>query len=585
MPLLQPASSVPLAGRPTRAYVEVTGRTATWHGPAQDIAAANQSPESSTAWADDSADGEPIRLFVTYAVSAWVRGEEGGAEETEEKDAQGGEGRVGSHAVNIALGVDGEWANAGSVEASGKEWVRCWGSFRLEKPYGRAVLYVQGPPPGVSILLADVRVVPVDWRERVPWLREQADRLRKGSLRLRLLSATGQPIPSAHVSANQTRRAFPLGTCVNARDLLGNKTYQSFFQSRAQGGGIGNKKDLQIFLYSPLLLFTALPLPPQLPLNTGAIDNRIKSLPSRYPSCFAHMDVNSEMLHRGFFSSWCRLSVHSSLPHLPYPTPPPYTEAIDSRITSFFTRYPSCFTHMDVNNEMLHGGFFSSRCGPSIVPRMFKFAAQIDPSLVLFLNEYHIEDGEDEKSRPEKYTQFARQLIASGAPVGGLGTQCHISAPVGAHMRHAWNILADVGLPVWVTELDVSSADEKVRADDLEICLREAFAHGGLEGVVLWGFWEGSGPDQPSMSRKNAHLVRSDWSLTEAGERLNRLLEEWTTRDVVGRTDEEGWFVVEGFAGEYDVVVRDGGQEWRTIVEVIPQKECVFEWRLESGKI
>ncbi|CAI7837613.1 unnamed protein product [Closterium sp. NIES-54] len=120
-------------------------------------------------------------------------------------------------------------------------------------------------------------------------------------------------------------------------------------------------------------------------------------------------------------------------------------EAIDSRITSLLSRYPNCFAHMDVNNEMLHGGFFSSRCGPSIVPRMFQFAAQIAPSLVLFLNEYHIEDGEDEKSRPEKYAQFARQLIASGAPVGGLGTQCHISAPVGAHMRHAWSILADVG--------------------------------------------------------------------------------------------------------------------------------------------
>ncbi|CAI5463233.1 unnamed protein product [Closterium sp. Yama58-4] len=151
MPLLQPASSVPLAGRPTCAYVEVTGRTATWHGPAQDIAAANQSPESSTAWADDSADG-----------------------------------------------VDGEWANAGSVEASGKEWVRCWGSFRLEKPYGRAVLYVQGPPPSVSILLADVRVVPVDWRERVPWLREQADR-----------GVTCAPMPPLHPSHNPSAQPHP----------------------------------------------------------------------------------------------------------------------------------------------------------------------------------------------------------------------------------------------------------------------------------------------------------------------------------------------------------------------------------------
>ncbi|CAI5507338.1 unnamed protein product [Closterium sp. Naga37s-1] len=741
MPLLQSASSVFLAGGPTGAYVEVTGRTATWHGPAQDIAVGNHSHGSSTAAAaaaqnDGGADGGPIRLFVTYAVSAWVRlgrdrqhkergqgeqkilslfarkekrGEEGGAEETEEKEAEGTEGRVGSHQVNIALGVDGGWVNAGTVEASGKEWVRCWGSFRLEKPYGQAVLYVQGPPPGVSILLADMRVVPVEWRERVPWLREQADRvsggerwrvierggerplplphplrpfpptpplpvphslsfsytpslsdmptcpllppqtfapphthpsfphqLRKGSLRLRLLSAAGQPIPCAHVSANQTRRAFPLGTCVNARDLLGNPRYQSYFLPQREGSrtgaqtpcsghalqlspeGKGSRSSGAWFSWGVCenelkwtsvearrgeedwrdadamvawmqehgvamrahCLFWDNMRPPWvdgLSLKDlkgdptilalcikEAVDNRVMSFLTHYPTCFSHMDVNNEMLHGGFFSSRCAQA--NLLPYLPYPTPPPYTEAIDSRITSFLTRYPNCFAHMDVNNEMLHGGFFSSRCGPSIIPRMFQFAAQIAPPLVLFLNEYHIEDGEDEKSRPEKYAQFARELIASGAPVGGLGTQCHISAPVGAHMRHAWSIMADVGLPVWVTELDVSSIVEKVRADDLEICLREAFGHGGVEGVVLWGFWEGSGPDRPSMSRKNAHLVRSDWSLTEAGE-MERLLEEWTSRGVVGRTDEEGWFVVEGFAGEYEVVVRDGGKEWRTIVE------------------
>ncbi|CAI5519787.1 unnamed protein product [Closterium sp. Naga37s-1] len=659
LPILQPTPSVPLAGGPTGAYLEVTGRTATWHGPAQDIPAANHSPESSTARADDSADDGPIRLFVTYAVSAWVRvgrgrqhkergqgeqkflslfarkeerGEEGGAEETEEKEAEGTEGRVVSHQVNIALGVDGGWVNAGSVEASGKEWVRCWGSFRLEKPYRQAVLYVQGPPPGVSILLADVRVVPVEWQERVPWLRGQADRLRKGSLRLRLLSAAGEPIPCAHVSANQTRRAFPLGTCVNSRDLLGNPRYQSFFLPQREGSrtgaqtlcsgralqlspeGKGSRSNGAWFSWGVCeneLKWTSVEArrgeedwrdadamvawmqdlkgdPPILALCIkGPFSSSLPLLPPSHPPFCKQKLLTTESCRSSpttppFSPTWmsttrCFTGDSSPLPvpsysplsYLPYPTPPPYTEAIDSRITSLLTRYPNCFAHMDVNNEMLHGGFFSSRCGPSIVPRMFQFAAQIAPSLVLFLNEYHIEDGEDEKSRPEKYAQFARQLIASGAPVGGLGTQCHISAPVGAHMRHAWSILADVGLPVWVTELDVSSIVEKVRADDLEICLREAFGHGGVEGVVLWGFWEGSGPDRPSMSRKNAHLVRSDWSLTEAGERLERLLEEWTTRGVVGRTDEEGWFVVEGFAGEYEVVVRDGGKEWRTIVECL----------------
>ncbi|CAI7789267.1 unnamed protein product [Closterium sp. NIES-53] len=489
LPILQPTLSVPLAGGPTGAYLEVTGRTATWHGPAQDIPAANHSPESSTARADDSADDGPIRLFVTYAVSAWVRvgrgrqhkergqgeqkflslfaikekrGEEGGAEETEEKEAEGTEGRVGSHQVNIALGVDGGWVNAGSVEASGKEWVQCWGSFRLEKPYRQAVLYVQGPPPGVSILLADVRVVPVEWQERVPWLRGQADRLRKGSLRLRLLSAAGEPIPCAHVSANQTRRAFPLGTCVNSRDLLGNPRYQSFFLPQREGSRTGAQT---------LCSGRALQLSPEGKgsrsngawFSWGVCENELKwtSVEARrgeedWRDADAMVAWMQE--HGVAMRAHCLFWDNMRPPWVDGLSLKDLKEAIDSRITSLLSRYPNCFAHMDVNNEMLHGGFFSSRCGPSIVPRMFQFAAQIAPSLVLFLNEYHIEDGEDEKSRPEKYAQFARQLIASGAPVGGLGTQCHISAPVGAHMRHAWSILADVGLPVWVTELDFFSA-------------------------------------------------------------------------------------------------------------------------------
>ncbi|GJP36368.1 hypothetical protein CLOM_g20880 [Closterium sp. NIES-68] len=578
LPASMPASSTPLAG-PTGAYLEVTGRTATWHGPAQDMAAANHNPLSNTAatastCSDGVADGGPIRLFVTYAVSAWVRvgrdrrqkmlkgtlslygrKEEGECVggETGAKERVGVEGRVGSHEVNIALGVDGGWVNAGSVEASGKEWVRCWGSFRLEKQYQQAVLYVQGPPPGVSILLADMRVVPVEWRERVPWLRLQADRVRKGSLHLRLLDAAGQPIPSAHVSANQTRRSFPLGCCVNARDLLGSPRYQSAFLRWFTWGVCENE-----------MKWTSVEA------RRGDEDWRDAD------AMVAWMQAHGVAM-RAHCLFWDNMRPNwvegLSLKDL--------KKAIDHHIASLLTRYPtSCFSHMDVNNEMLHGGYFHSHCGPSTIVRMFQFAAQVDPSLVLFLNEYHVEDGEDHKSRPEKYAQFARQLIASGAPVGGLGTQCHISAPVGAHMRHAWSILADVGLPVWVTELDVSSEDERVRADDLEICLREAFAHGGVEGVMLWGFWEGSGPEQPSMSRKDAHLVRSDWSLTEAGGRLDLLLEEWTTRGVEGRTDEEGGVVIEGYGGEYEVVVRHGGEEWKKVVEVMPRKASSLVWRL-----
>jgi hypothetical protein len=61
-----------------------------------------------------------------------------------------------------------------------------------------------------------------------------------------------------------------------------------------------------------------------------------------------------------------------------------------------------------------------------------------------------------------------------------------------------------LGLPFCFTEVDVSSANEHMRADDLEEGLREAQAHPAVYVVVLWGFCD------------NAHLVN------QAGRRAAR---------------------------------------------------------------
>ncbi|MCD7467383.1 Glycoside hydrolase, 10 [Datura stramonium] len=68
-------------------------------------------------------------------------------------------------------------------------------------------------------------------------------------------------------------------------------------------------------------------------------------------------------------------------------------------------------------------------------------------------------------------------------------------------------------LEIWFTEIDVSSDNEYIRADDLEVMLREAYAHPAVEGIMLWGFWE------LFMSRPNAHLVNAEGELYGAGKK------------------------------------------------------------------
>ncbi|KAK9069497.1 hypothetical protein SSX86_011401 [Deinandra increscens subsp. villosa] len=242
---------------------------------------------------------------------------------------------------------------------------------------------------------------------------------------------------------------------------------------------------------------------------------------------------------------------------------PDLATAVQNRLTGLLNRYKGKFKHYDVNNEMLHGSFYPNRLGPDVRANMFKTANQLDPSATLFVNDYHIEDGCDTRSTPEKYISQILDLQREGAPVGGIGIQGHIDSPVGPIVCSALDKLGVLGLPIWFTELDVSSVNEHVRADDLEVMFREVFAHPAVEGVMIWGFWE------LFMSRENSHLVDAEGEVNEAGKRLLELKKEWLTHGH-GHVDEQGEFKFRGFPGTYEVVVVADGK--KTVKKFVVEK-------------
>lgn len=237
--------------------------------------------------------------------------------------------------------------------------------------------------------------------------------------------------------------------------------------------------------------------------------------------------------------------------------------AVQNRLTDLLTRYKGKLNHYDVNNEMLHGSFYQDRLGKDIRANMFKIAHQLDPSATLFVNDYHIEDGSDITSTPEKYIQQILDLQEQGASVGGIGIQGHIDIPVGPIVCSALDKLGTLGIPIWFTELDVSSANDYVRADDLEVMLREAFAHPAVEGVILWGFWE------LYMSRKYAHLVNADGKINQAGKRFLALKEEWLSY-ASGTINEQGEFRFRGFHGTYNLEIVSSSEKLNQTFVVDP---------------
>ncbi|XP_058217199.1 endo-1,4-beta-xylanase 1-like isoform X4 [Rhododendron vialii] len=468
-------------------YILVTNRTQTWMGPAQMIT-------------------DKLQLYLTYQVSAWVH--------------------IGSAAsrpqtVSVALKVDNQWVNGVQVEVNGDTWHEIGGSFRIEKKPDKVMVCVQGPASGVDVMLAGLQIFPVDHQARFRHLKRQTNKIRKRDVILKFSGSDSSSLVGTIVDVKQTQNSFPIGACVN-RTNIDNEDFVNFFTKHFNWAVFGN--ELKWYWTEP---------------QQGNF--KYKDADDILTLCQSHnMEVRGHCIFwevENMVQSWVKSLSTNDL-----------RTAVQNRLNGLLTRYKGKFKHYDVNNEMLHGSFYQDHLGKDIRANMFKTANQLDPTATLFVNDYNVENGCDIRSSPEKYIEHILDLQEQGAPVGGVGIQGHIDSPVGPIVCSALDKLGILGLPIWFTELDVSSVNEYVRADDLEVMLREAFAHPAVEGVMLWGFWE------LFTFRKNSHLVNAEGDVNEAGRRLLSLKQEWLS-DAQGHIDEQGQVEFRGFPGSYEVEI------------------------------
>ncbi|EEE53821.1 hypothetical protein OsJ_00270 [Oryza sativa Japonica Group] len=453
---------------------------------------------------------------VTYRVAGWVGLQGAGA-------ADGC-----CHAVRVEVCTDdGRPVGGGVVVAEAGKWGEIMGSFRVDddEPPRCAKVFVHGPPAGVDLKVMDLQVFAVNKIARLRHLRKKTDKVRKRDVVLKLGRRTG----GTAIRVVQVENSFPIGACIN-KTAIQNPAFVDFFTKHFDWAVLEN--ELKWYY-------------------TEAVQGQVSY--SDADELIAFCDRHGKPV-RGHCIFWAVENVVQ--PWVRALNGDQLRAAVEGRLRSLVTRYGGRFPHYEVNNEMLHGAFFQQRLGDDINARMFRETAQMDPSPALFVNDYNVESANDPNATPERYVELVTDLQKRGAAVGGIGVQGHVTHPVGDVICDALDRLAVTGLPVWITELDVSAADEAVRADDLEIVLREAFAHPAVEGIMLWGFMQGN------MWRSHAHLVDADGKLNEAGHRYVGLRQEWTSH-ARGQVDGSGHFKFRGFHGKYVVQLTTGAGEMK----------------------
>lgn len=134
---------------------------------------------------------------------------------------------------------------------------------------------------------------------------------------------------------------------------------------------------------------------------------------------------------------------------------------LEDHITQVVTRYKGKIFAWDVVNEVIDDGegFYRDSpwyriCGETFIEKAFEYAHAADPEALLFYNDYNTYHPEKRR----KILQMLRALIEKGVPIHGIGLQGHwsIYGPSEQQLRESLDDYASLGLPIHITELDVS---------------------------------------------------------------------------------------------------------------------------------
>jgi GH35 family endo-1,4-beta-xylanase len=243
-------------------------------------------------------------------------------------------------------------------------------------------------------------------------------------------------------------------------------------------------------------------------------------------------------------------------------------QTLQKRAETVTSRYKGRFAEYDLNNEMIHGNYYEDRLGPEITKLMAQWAHNGDPDAKLFLNDYDVLTG----NRLADYMAQIHKLLKQGVPIAGIGAQGHLHTDTfdRTQLKNALDSLAIFKLPIRITEFNMpgqrskyhiekirtmTSQEEELRATEIVDYYKICFAHPAVEGIVMWGFWEGANWIPVSS------LYKRDWSPTpSAAAYQNLIFKEWWTK-VTGKAGKKGDFSTPAFYGKYKVTVNGVSKE------------------------
>lgn len=172
------------------------------------------------------------------------------------------------------------------------------------------------------------------------------------------------------------------------------------------------------------------------------------------------------------------------------------TSVIQNHVTTLVSRYKGKIYAWDVVNEVFNddGTFrnsvFFNLLGENFIDIAFKAARAADPAAKLYINDFNL-DGPGKKINA--LVALVGRLKSRGVPIDGIGSQSHLILGQVGGVQAQLQVLANTGLDVALTELDiripkpVTSALLSQQQTDYNTVTKACLAVSKCVGITTWG--------------------------------------------------------------------------------------------------
>lgn len=373
-----------------------------------------------------------------------------------------------------------------------------------------------------------------EWRAAAA---ERIENFRKGEFKLELAGLDGKPFTAASINARLVSHDFEFGTCVPLSYITRDDDEARTYRKHLNEG-----------------------------FNACSPENELKwpRWSGEHPDSLSREETFcglDKLLEMGFklrghvlvWPGWRRLP-ESILQLHKAGNDDAIPDLITKHIEDITTATRDYLVDWDVVNEPFNHHDLMDIFGNEVMVDWFRAAKRGAPKLPLFLNDWGNHDMDNDPDHVAHFLQTAKYLLANGAPLEGIGLQCHIGGipcPPESLLKTLDYYREQLNLPIRITEFDMASDDEALQADYIRDFVTAAFSHPSVKGLQFWGFWEGC-HWWPS-----AALYRSDWTIKPAGRAyLNLVNEQWNT-NVKLTGNSHGASSFRGFSGTYEVEVKN----------------------------